>query len=260
MFVFFFVALLCCNYASANAITSEALLSLVDEAKDLMGLRCSAPSDTITPIFLNDYCYGTAIRHGKDLHVLIRGTDFGNFMDDYVNLDMTPTDLPLTRRNTTLKVHTGFLNRAKAFYDILRPLVQNTTGQIYLMGHSQGGATVTLLGLLMDELEPFIITIGSPQVVTGDSKDFYMDKMIRFEISTDPVPLLPGIMGYHHIGYAVRLQKTGRARWLERLYDLFRKKEDTFHTAGAPAMVYEDHFKAVYLREVKRWLGITVAN
>lgn len=146
------------------------------------------------------------------LNICFRGTK--NINDFYLNLNIIPESF----LKKEIKVHKGFLYK----YLSIRNLVINKTNEIiknnnikdiYISGHSSGGAIANIASLDLYYLYPHIrintITFGSPRVANKafiEEYNKYINNSIRIVNKYDIIQFLPLPIIYHHIHKPLILQ------------------------------------------------------
>jgi len=95
------------------------------------------------------------------------------------------------------RVHAGFLES----FDNLLPAIKDKIDlkshkQLYITGHSKGGALAFLAAHLFADLAPFCVTFAAPRVGDYHFATDYRPLTIRFESPKDLVPRLPPIRYY----------------------------------------------------------------
>lgn len=115
-----------------------------------------------------------------------------------------------------VRVHDGFYQQLMGNYDQLESIVKkllqdNPTYQLYVTGHSLGGALATLYGyMLSNKIDQYItiMTFGSPRVGNYKFMDSFMKKpnIVHYRITNgrDVITALP-IVNYYHTGYHIIL-------------------------------------------------------
>lgn len=151
-------------------------------------------------------------RKGNAIVVVFRGTQGENIGETFMNAIMSdaPTRLvtpsflnidSLPSNVRDLRVHTGF----QTAYNELRPrlmaaLKDQPDSNLFIFGHSLGGAMATLMSLDVATNKPAnIATIthivsGSPRVGNKSFSDYFHSKVpdnLRLMVDGDPIPLIP---------------------------------------------------------------------
>jgi len=131
--------------------------------------------------------------------ISVRGTE-PNFFDILRDIRFFPW-----RDKRVGWAHAGFLHGAKAIEDeVIEELVHRPEKDIYVTGHSLGGAVALILGKIL-HYERFkvkeIVTFGAPKAVLKWSKDrFKHIKVTQFRNGSDMVTTVPySWLGYTHI-------------------------------------------------------------
>ena len=141
------------------------------------------------------YDYGEA-------YIAIRGTD-----SKYDWLDNCRTKrIYITKAGpySQIQAHAGFIRHAKLVRDELDQQDARTLigrHDLYLTGHSLGGAVATLLPLVCGWMAPErLVTFGAPRCLGYESAGMYPFDCTRFVGATDIVPLMPLRFRYAHVG------------------------------------------------------------
>ena len=129
-----------------------------------------------------------------------RGTE-KNFADWLGNLSVAAQDSPYGR------IHSGFSNafqQAKNTVDSILNRIQATQQQLWITGHSLGGALAVIAGAAYqrDHSIAGVYTYGQPKLAVSGITDLYHSKLggryHRFVNHQDVVPQVPP--GYEHFG------------------------------------------------------------
>ena len=123
------------------------------------------------------------------------------------------------------KVHMGFkIELRKLWNDISGILNRRTKQQIWITGHSLGGAMATLCASRLEERNPILYTYGSPRVGGREWRDGCDVEHHRFRNNNDVVPVVPlWLMGYRHHGKLCYINYYGNIRKLT----LWQKLKDS---------------------------------
>ena len=154
--------------------------------------------------------------------IAFRGTEPTQFSD--VKADL----LAFKRKSKTEgKVHMGFkIELRKLWNDISGILNRRTKQQIWITGHSLGGAMATLCASRLEERNPILYTYGSPRVGGREWRDGCDVEHHRFRNNNDVVPVIPlWLMGYRHHGKLCYINYYGNIRKMttwQRIKDQFR--------------------------------------
>uniref|UniRef100_A0A7S1UZX3 Fungal lipase-type domain-containing protein n=2 Tax=Grammatophora oceanica TaxID=210454 RepID=A0A7S1UZX3_9STRA len=176
------------------------------------------------------YCYGA-----------FRGTTL-TWIDWSQNFDPTTSDVCVnvttsTTTNTTNSTSTpddvevccttrnGFYEAYHTSYDIeleqaIRECAKSCSNPdecVIFTGHSQGGAIAAVAGLVMADLNPYVITFGQPPTIDAPCNLITSERWYRFintkasdaiGITYDPVPFVPGL-GADFFGHMIILSRDG---------------------------------------------------
>ena len=116
-----------------------------------------------------------------------------------------------------LKVHSGFHNEHLRYRDrILEYIAQHPDKDIYVTGHSLGGALAILssFDIAVHTQRPVtVFTFGQPRVGKGKFREVY-DSLVpdsyRVVVDRDPIPRVPGmLLNYEHVGKLLQLNPDG---------------------------------------------------
>jgi predicted lipase len=149
----------------------------------------------------------TFIIHRKNntLNICFRGTK--NMNDFYLNLNIIPQSFI----KKEIKVHKGFLYKYLTIRDLIinktkEIISNNNIEDIYISGHSSGGAIANIASLDLYYLYPNIrinsITFGSPRMANKafiNEYNKYINNSIRIVNNNDIIQYLPIPIIYHHI-------------------------------------------------------------
>ncbi|XP_074558925.1 uncharacterized protein LOC141814866 isoform X3 [Curcuma longa] len=168
----------------------------------------------------------------KRLVVAFRGTEQSKWKDLRTDLMLLPVGLNPERLSGDFKqevqVHSGFLSAYDSVKNRIMMLIKLSIGsepeddlsvptwQVYVTGHSLGGALATLLALelslsQMAKLGKISVTMynfGSPRVGNRRFAELYNKKVKdswRVVNHRDIIPTVPRLMGYCHVAHPVYL-------------------------------------------------------
>lgn len=168
--------------------------------------------------------------------VAFRGTELTDVRDALADAKVA---LKALGNGETRRVHTGFLEyfqrlEKKLMAKLIELQRARPERQVYLTGHSLGGAMATVMFAMLviqRELDlkkqkaagstegqatlpsPLLYTFGCPRV--GDAEfarhldRLYPGRIFRVENHVDVVPQLPPPAGYHHVGHRMRFNEKG---------------------------------------------------
>jgi hypothetical protein len=137
-------------------------------------------------------CCGLALSAPNEIAIAIRGTEN---LDDYF--------LNLLAESNSQGIHSGFDTFVERFWEQLQEFIlreYNSRKDIFITGHSLGGAAATLITKRLQEsslklIEPYVLetyTFGAPPVST---EEFILDTpLYRFRNAGDFIPHLPEII------------------------------------------------------------------
>lgn len=95
------------------------------------------------------------------------------------------------------RVHAGFLESLNNLLPQIDDRLDITSDkQIYITGHSKGGALAFLAAHLFADTHPYCVTFAAPRVGDYHFSTDYMPLTLRFENPKDIVPRLPPIRYY----------------------------------------------------------------
>ena len=146
-----------------------------------------------------------------NLVIAFRGTEPTQLSD--VKADL----LAIKRKSKTEgHVHMGFKVELRKLWNDIQGLIDKKRNHnLWITGHSLGGAMATLCASRLEEREPKLFTYGSPRV---GGKEFCANCEIehyRFTNNNDIVPSIPfWIMGFRHHGDQKYLNYHGNIRKL----------------------------------------------
>jgi len=139
-----------------------------------------------------DGTQAAVLSNDEDCVLAFRGTT--DITDWMTNLDVFKT------RGRFGEVHNGFQEALNLVWDDIEPvLAQYGDKDLYITGHSLGGALATLA--LTETGQGELYTFGSPRVGDEEFKNIFnhLYKTYRFQNNNDVVPRVPR-SGYKHIG------------------------------------------------------------
>ncbi|KAH9985066.1 alpha/beta-hydrolase [Russula compacta] len=157
-----------------------------------------------------------------------QGTDPLKLLSDLTDIDlvyMEPDPVLFPNLPSGVQVHSGFaLEQKKTAPQILaevkRLLVEYSSTQVILIGHSLGGALAELDSLFMKLNLPKGtivrgVTFGTPRVGNEAWAAFFdsrVTEFIRMNNRHDPVPIVPGcLLGFRHPRTEIHIQMNGHA-------------------------------------------------
>jgi len=233
---------------SLLALAAYGPLSKAEEVCADLGLWKPVEINNGRASVLLAYDYGEA-------YLAIRGTD-----DKFDWIDNTRTKRrfinPIGNR-VQISAHAGFIDHATLIRDELGQVdAKRLIGRndLYLTGHSLGGAVATLLPLITDWIHPErIVTFGAPRALAYESAGMYPYDVLRFVGQTDIVPMLPLSWRFSHVG-GVRYLNGGffserRFGGLSKYWRLAR----TWMMRRPSQSVVEQHAMTRYSAALKEW-------
>lgn len=152
-------------------------------------------------------------------------------------------------------VHDGFATRLKSIWDKI-PLPP--IGEIYVVGHSLGGALATLASVRLKRMgySPIVFTFGSPRVGNTTFASAYDILHYRWVNKADIVPHVPPALGirtfaYKHVGELHYIDSHGKLATENGnyLFDLVRYNY----------MTINDHYTKNYLDSIDRIIEAGIA-
>ena len=144
------------------------------------------------------------------------------------------------------KVHDGFAKRLDYLWNQIKlPPV----GDIYVIGHSLGGALATLASVRLKSLgyNPIVYTFGSPRVGNKTfSEQYHITNYERWVNRFDVVPHVPSyelIESYTHVGDLKYINKDGKLTEKQAALDLIGLIKHNYLTI-------EDHLTKNYINSI----------
>ena len=168
----------------------------------------------------NDGAQAHIFNNNDHLIIAFRGTEPKQFSDIKADL------LAIKRKSRTEgRVHLGFKLELRKLWNDITGLIDKKSQQIWITGHSLGGAMATLCASRLEERLPILYTYGSPKVGGREFCDGCEVEHYRFQNNNDIVPSVPlWLMGYRHHGKLQYLNYYGNIRKLS----LWRKIKDSW--------------------------------
>lgn len=119
------------------------------------------------------------------------------------------------------RAHAGYLEYARIIEPHVRAFFSdvNGTDDFWITGHSLGGATATVLGLLLADMpiDIRVVTFGAPRALDSHAARNYPWSLTRVVNGNDIAPKYPfPWLGYRHAGQFWKLHSDGRLtqpRW-----------------------------------------------
>ncbi len=164
--------------------------------------------------------------NANDLVIACRGTEPHDWNDVKADLNAWPVIA-----ETIGRVHQGFKEEVDDLWPILEKQLIHNTKELWLCGHSLGGAMATICAsrctlsyINSNPLELF--TYGSPRVGTKKYVTYCDVRHTRWVNNNDIVVRVPPVWwGYHHVGWEMYLNAYGKIRKMtkyQRLKDRYR--------------------------------------
>lgn len=172
---------------------------------------------TTLEFYQNDNAQAYRFQTKDDIIIVCRGTE-GNKADILADLRAWPT------KTAEGRVHQGFKEETDDLWEnIVEDLVRasNREKNIYLLGHSMGGAMATIMSkrcVNCDELpNPVELhTFGSPRVAWRKYINTITTMHYRWVNNNDIICRLPtSLSGYKHHGYEFYINHKGKIRTLD---------------------------------------------
>ncbi len=154
-------------------------------------------------------CY--VLENDTEVIVAFRGTEPKEFSD--IKADMS---FLKTWHKGHGKVHRGFMIEVWKLADCLAPHIFKTEKQVYITGHSLGGAMATLYAqLCRPNGTPRVYTYGAPRVGNRKFWQKWRIPLTRVRNNNDLVPTIPPWwIGFVHTGDKVYINHYGNIRKL----------------------------------------------
>ena len=173
----------------------------------------------------NDGAQCHIVWNDQEIVVCFRGTEPDEFSDILADLNAIPR-----RSMTDGWVHSGFRGELDKVWNLITNLVsQNAEKELYICGHSLGGAMATLAASRLSQTEE-LYTFGSPRVGTRSFVKALKAVHWRFVNNNDIVTRVPlALMGYKHHGTLCYINHYGKIRKMtawQRIKDKFRGYRD----------------------------------
>jgi triacylglycerol lipase len=198
-------------------------------------------------VFLeNDGAQCHVIWNDKEVVLCFRGTEPGEFSDIKADLNA----LPDRANNGHGWVHNGFQEEVNKIWEaILEQLEPHADKDLYITGHSLGGAMATIATSRLGDRVKCLYTFGSPRAGTRSFvNSFSHIPHYRFVNNNDVVPKVPfAFLGYRHHVSPAYINYYGNIRpatYWQRVKDQWRgrwralKKGQPFDGAYDHGMTY----------------------
>ena len=147
----------------------------------------------------------------NDNHIIVtfRGTEPKEFSDIKADLKFLKT-----YHRGEGKVHRGFMIEVWKLADSLTKHIYQTSKQVYITGHSLGGAMATLYSTFCrPQRPPIVYTYGAPRAGNIEYCTKYPNELYRVVNNNDMVPTVPpSLVGYRHVGEVVYINHYGNVR------------------------------------------------
>ena len=182
------------------------------------------------------------ISNKDEVIICFRGTEPGEFSDIKADLNA----LPDRANNGYGWVHNGFQEEVNKIWDnIIVQLEAHKDKDLFITGHSLGGAMATIATSRLGDRVKALFTFGSPRAGTRSFvKSFSHIPHYRFVNNNDVVPKVPfAIMGYRHHVSPTYINYYGNIRsatYWQRVKDQWRGRWRAFKK-GQPFDGAYDH-------------------
>lgn len=215
-----------------------------------------------------------ALYKANTLIISFRGTEFC-ISDFMVDIDFRKINM-----SGIGKIHAGFWKALgevlpKIFTFIETRLDQKPKTEIYLVGHSLGGALAVLLAAHLNACKigfEQVVTLGQPRVFGRNTAKYQQNqwghKLLRIVNYTDPIPWFPFLLqGYAHMGAVLFFDQYSRLhlkisitkRWILLLMDLVTQFAFAMYPKLKMAKFiiqsFQRHKIASYLEILKNYKG-----
>jgi Lipase (class 3) len=265
----------CSAYAYSDVKTVATMMAR-------MGLEqnhCAMVAEYVDAMFITSTAFLVQSRDGRVVIVCYRGTpptSLVTWLTD-ANIDPTRIDIQSPGDSSDCFVHGGFYRNVRSTrYEILNALKRAIQGEsvrpgggklanelqaLYITGHSLGGASASMLALML-VVEPdyrqhilsklkAVYTFGGPMIASRglagdcDRHDFLRKRVIRYVYANDIAPQLPpaesGPFAHFGTGYQYKLKGDGGS-WHQN--DAPRKQlRNLLGIAAAPLSLLAGDFK-----------------
>ena len=211
-------------------------------------------------------CY--IARDNEDLFIVFRGTE--SIKDAFIDVSIIMKRYPQHGRSLLFfkpKVHSGFLKaylsvKEEIFNKVQELIIERNVRQIYVTGHSLGGALAVLTALdLVEELKPksvYMMNFGGPKVGNRWYVRRYNKKVkqsFRVVNDEDVVPNLPP-GSYKHVKHLVFINNHGEVKIDPKISEQFLESIDNA-LALLTGKAIKDHFSRYYASVIKGLLNKT---
>ena len=212
-----------------DVVLTEELMKLSETAAELSVLAFqdeNAPFEDAFTFFNDEPDQALVAAKDGRCFVAFRGT-IRTFRDWQQNFTLRTKQV--CNGQECCRVRKGFYQAYNTKYhpyleDSIRSCVEDSCDKedadcVVLTGHSQGGAVASIAAMYLSDLNPFVITFGSPPaifdpcpLILQSSSRWYRyvntkaAKILRFGIAYDPVPFsIPGVGRADHFGHLIIL-------------------------------------------------------
>ncbi|MBO4770146.1 MAG: lipase family protein [Clostridia bacterium] len=168
------------------------------------------------------YTVGKRTYEGKNYYlIVIRSTNRGEW---YSNFDFAPS-----HSNETLYAENFYLAAADIFDSVKGILDGDPDRNVIVCGHSRGGSTANLFGVMLDEEygeeNVYVYTYATPMTVRGEAAERRYGNIFNFVNMNDVVTHLPpGRYGYGRAGKDIAMSAPSSVKsvldFFNKLYDL----------------------------------------
>ena len=127
---------------------------------------------------------------------------------------MTDTDTRKLLFDGIGQTHAGFGHAWRSLEHSIFEAIPKSTEQLWVTGHSLGGALATIAAKAIDPTVPVhcVVTFGSPRVfgpaTAHDVNWAFQNRIYRVVHSNDFVPRVPGPFRFRHVGTPILIKET----------------------------------------------------
>lgn len=256
-------------------LTAADCCEAVYEPFDSAGFEAWASRFQCVKTWVRGNAEGMGVVSGNTAYIVFRGTEPGKVKDWMTDLTAAPSPFPRFGNNAF--VHRGFEAYTLCMDDdFLRFASKHRGKRLVICGHSLGGSAAVIAAGLIQAQFPFcdVITFGAAPAGNREFVEafnrIFGDSLLRFEHSTDSVPVLPGLLPWlRHVGRRLYLPTCRKTIWenppwykyrADRLLGLAPIAVKTYANplrliAVLGGRMLSDHGMAKYSAHLKRALG-----